>query len=200
MVKRLSPVPALDAGRPVGPGSRCSQRQWRETRPGSDDRQHHHSGASSGGWRKRGTQKEGFGRSKGGFTTKVHLIANAHGLPVRAEVSGGEVSDFKGFDALVDDDLPEAKVFIADRGYDSDHVRGRIEQRGGTPVIPGKVNRKQPILVDGITYALRNRIERCFNKLKSARRLATRYDKTAVSYLGFIHIIAARLWLRSLST
>ena len=110
------------------------------------------------------------------------------------------MSDFKGFDALVDEDLSEAKVFIADRGYDSDHIRCRIQQRGGTPVIPGKVNRKQPILVDGITYALRNRIERCFNKLKCARRLATRYDKTAVSYLGFIHIIAARLWVRSLST
>ena len=75
-----------------------------------------------------------------------------------------------------------------------------IGKRGGTAVIPGKSNRKQPILVDGITYALRNRIERCFNKLKCSRRLATRYDKTAASYLGFIHIAAVRLWGRSLST
>ena len=125
---------------------------------------------------------------------------NAHGLPVRAEISGGEVSDFKGFDALVDDDLPEAKVFIADRGYDSDHIRRVIEKRSGAPVIPGKINRREPILVDAITYALRNRVERCFNKLKCSRRLATRYDKTAASYLGFVHIAAARLWLRSLST
>ncbi len=65
----------------------------RETRPGSDDRLHHHPGAPSDGWRERGTHKEGFGRSKGGFTTMLHLIANAHGLSVRAEVSGGEVSD-----------------------------------------------------------------------------------------------------------
>ncbi|MCP5080639.1 MAG: transposase, partial [Alphaproteobacteria bacterium] len=43
-------------------------------------------------------------------------------------------------------------------------------------------------------------VERCFNKLKCARRLATRYDKTALSYLGFIHIVSARLWVRSLST
>ena len=115
-------------------------------------------------------------------------------------MSGGEVSDFKGFDALVDDDLPAAKVVIADKGYDSDHIRDMIGKRGGTPVIPGKSNRKQPSLVDGITYALRNRIERCFNKLKCSRRLATRYDKTAASYLGFIHIVAVRLWVRSLST
>jgi len=75
-----------------------------------------------------------------------------------------------------------------------------IEKRGGTPVIPGKVNRKEPILIDAITYALRNRVERCFNKLKCSRRLAMRYDKTAASYLRFIHIAAARLWVRSLST
>ena len=110
------------------------------------------------------------------------------------------MSDFKGFDALVDADLPEARVFIADRGYDSDHIRRVITQRGGAPVIPGKNNRREPILVEPITCALRNRVERCFNKLKCSRRLATRYDKTAASYLGFIQITAARLWVRSLST
>ena len=49
-------------------------------------------------------------------------------------------------------------------------------------------------------YALRNMVERCINKLKNARRLATRYDKTATSYLGFIEIVSARLWFRHLST
>lgn len=101
---------------------------------------------------------------------------------------------------MVDNDLPNAKVFLADRGYDSDHIRNTIISRGGTPVIPGKANRKVPINVDAVTYALRNHVERCFNKLKCSRRLATRYDKTAASYLGFIQIAAARLWVRSLST
>ncbi|WP_413840884.1 MULTISPECIES: IS5 family transposase [Alphaproteobacteria] len=150
----------------------------------------HHLAAGAKG----GPQRQGFGRSKGGFTSKIHLITNAHGLPVRAEVTGGEVSDFKGFDALVDDDLPTARVFLADRGYDSDHIRSTIALRGGTPVIPAKANRKEPIPHDTVTYALRNRIERCFAKLKCSRRLATRYDKTSASYLGFIHIAAARLW------
>ena len=67
--------------------------------------------SSLGRRRKRGTQKEGFGHSKGGFTTRIHLIANAHGLPVWAKITGEEVSDFKGFDILVDTDLPKAKVF-----------------------------------------------------------------------------------------
>ena len=119
---------------------------------------------------------------------------------MRAEITGGEVSDYKGFDALYDEELPQAKVFIADKGYDSDGIRESLETRGATPVIPGRANRRQPIPIDTFIYALRNRIERCFNKLKCSRRFATRYDKTSESYLGFIHITAARLWFRSLST
>lgn len=129
---------------------------------------------------------------------KIHLIPNAHGLPVRAEVMGGEVSDFKGFDALVDDDLPTARVSLADRGYDSDHIRAKITERGGSPVIPAKDNREEPIPHDTVNYALRNRIERCFAKLKCSRRFAAQYDRTSASCLGFIHIAAARLWTNQL--
>lgn len=153
-------------------------------------------GASSGGRRKRGTQKEGFGRSKGGFTTKIHLRTNAEGLPVAAEITGGEVSDYKGYDLVMEADGPDPKVVIADRGFDSDDVRKDIRGRGAQPVIPGRKNRKAPILIDEFIYALRNRIERCINRLKNARRLATRYDKTAASYLGFIHLVSCRLWVK----
>ncbi|MFK7944206.1 MAG: transposase, partial [Paracoccaceae bacterium] len=61
-------------------------------------------------------------------------------------------------------------------------------------------NRKHPEPFDDFLYALRNLVERCINKLKNTRRVATRYDKTAASYLGFIEIVAARLWVRHLST
>lgn len=115
---------------------------------------------------------------------------------MRAEITGGEASDYKGFDALMDGDLPPPKVLIADKGYDSDAVRETVTGNGGSAVIPTRSNRKEQIPVDNFIYALRNQIERCFNKLKCARRLATRYDKTAASYLGFIHIVAARLWTR----
>lgn len=69
-----------------------------------------------------------------------------------------------------------------------------LAERGGTPVIPAKANCKEAIPHDTVTYALINRIERCIAKLKCSRRLATRYDRTSASYLGFIHIAAARLW------
>ena len=113
-----------------------------------------------------------------------------------AQITGGEVSHYKGYDLVMDADLPAPKVLLADRGYDANRIRDDINARGGTPVIPGRKNRKTEIPVDSYIYAMRNRIERCFNKLKNSRRLATRYDKTADSYLGFIHISALRIWVR----
>ena len=115
-------------------------------------------------------------------------------MPIAAEITAGEVSDYLGFDPLMEAEGPQAKVVLADRGYDSDHIRETLEEKGAAPVIPTRRNRKVQIPVDGHIYALRNRIERCFNKLKNARRLATRYDKTAASYLGFVQIAAISIW------
>ena len=65
---------------------------------------------------------------------------------------------------------------------------------------PSPIFSHSPVAVDRRLYRLRNLVERCFNKLKNARRVATRYDKTAESFLGFIDITSIRLWLRHLST
>jgi len=66
---------------------------------------------------------------------------------------------------------------------------------GILPVIPPRSNRSEPIPCDFRRYKDRNRIERMFNRLKQFRRIATRYDKTAKSFLGFLHLAAAKLWL-----
>jgi transposase len=63
-------------------------------------------------------------------------------------------------------------------------------------MIPTKRNHLVQFPVDGAIYEMRNIMERCFNKLKNARRLATRYDKTARNYSGFIHIVSIRLWMK----
>lgn len=97
---------------------------------------------------------------------------------------------------LMDESAPDPKVLLADKGYDSDPIRADIEERGGTAMIPTKRNRKVQIPVDDFIYALRNRIERAFNRLKNMRRVATRYDKTIPTFLGFVLIAAVRLWLR----
>lgn len=98
---------------------------------------------------------------------------------MRAELTGGEVSDCKGFDAIVDEDLPQAKVLIADKGHDSDHVRESVEERGGASVIPGRASRKELTEIDGFAYKLQNRIERCINRLKCSKRLATHPNSPA---------------------
>lgn len=196
MVVGIPTVPALDAGWDLGADAAGLERKRWSAEERTDDRFDHRAGAPSSGRRKRGTQRQGFGRSKGGFTTKIHLRANADGLPIAAEITGGEVSDYKGYDLVMDADAPEPKVLIADKGYDADRIRERTEAKGGVTVIPMRRGRKVQVPIDGHIYALRNRIERCINKLKNARRLATRYDKTAVSYLGFIHIVSARLWIK----
>lgn len=84
---------------------------------------------------------------------------------------------------------------MADKGYDSDDVRANLLIQGILPVIPPKGSRKQAIACDFRAYKDRNRIERMFNKLKQFRRIATRYDKTTVSFLGFLAIAAAKLWI-----
>ena len=127
---------------------------------------------------------------------RTHVRANAAGLPIGFVITPGEAHDVKAYGALMDEAAPEPKMLLADRGYDADAIRADVEERGGTPVIPTKRNRKVQVVIDGAIYALRNRIERAIGRLKNARRVATRYDKTATSYLGFVHLTAVRLWLR----
>lgn len=93
--------------------------------------------------------------------------------------------------------LPVGKprMLLADKGYDGDSVRDNLLFHGILPVIPPRSNRTQSIPCDFRRYKDRNRIERMFNRLKQFRRIATRYDKTAKSFLGFLHLAAAKLWL-----
>src|SRR3546814_15178481 len=99
-----------------------------------------------------------------------------------------------GYRPVMDADGPAPKVLLADKGYDADFIRQDMEKRGGVAMIPTKRNRLVQLPVDADIYALRNMVERCFNKLKNARRLANRYDKTSDSYPGFIHLVSIRLW------
>lgn len=88
-------------------------------------------------------------------------------------------------------------MMLADKGYDGDDVRSLLLMRGILPVIPPKANRKEAVACDFKAYKDRNRIERMFNRLKQFRRIATRYDKTAISFIGFLCLAAAKLWLPS---
>lgn len=93
-------------------------------------------------------------------------------------------------------DLPKGTSLLADKGYDADWIRDLIEDQGCTPVIPPKSNRIEEIPFSKRIYKQRNLVERCINKLKQFRHIATRYDRLASAYLAFTKIAAVRLWLR----
>ena len=158
-------------------------------------------GAPACSRRKRGNQKqEALGRSRGGFSTKIHLRTNAKGDPLTFDVTGGEVHETQGFDALMAlHDARPAKL-LGDKGYDSDEIRNDLAKRGIEPVIPPRSNRTTPIQYDREAYKRRNLIERCVNRLKQFRRIATRYEKTARAYLSMLCIAATRLWIKTVNT
>lgn len=93
--------------------------------------------------------------------------------------------------------VPEPKALLADKGYDGDAFRESLLMRGILPIIPPRSNRKVPEHPDYRRYKDRNRIERMFAHLKNQRRIATRYDKTILSFESFLNLAAARLWLKS---
>lgn len=97
---------------------------------------------------------------------------------------------------LMQEEGPDPAAMLADKGYDSDAIRDDLERRGTEAVIPTRSNRKVQRPLDKAKYSLRNRIERFFNRLKHSRRIATRYDKLATSFLGFVQLATIRHWIR----
>jgi transposase len=92
------------------------------------------------------------------------------------------------------ENLPVQAV-VADKGYDADHFVAKIEATGAEAVIPPRSNRLTLRDFDRHLYRARNLIERFFARLKHFRRIATRYDKLAKSFLSFIHLACAFVWL-----
>lgn len=122
------------------------------------------------------------------------MLADALGRPLRFILTGGQSHDVTAAPALLEGHI--AKHVLADKAYDSAALRAQINVMGAEVVIPSSRSRKVAIPHDRDIYAHRNQIERCFNRLKHFRRVATRYDRRAAHFLGFIHLAATALWLR----
>ncbi|EKF18194.1 hypothetical protein NA2_14817, partial [Nitratireductor pacificus pht-3B] len=117
-----------------------------------------------------------IGRSRGGLTSKIHVVVDEKGLPVRLALTAGQASD----KAIAPDllrALPTAAIVVADRGYDWQHLIDLVSERGGNAHIPTQRDRRVQRSVDPSLYRQRNLVERFFCKLKHFRRVATRYDK-----------------------
>ena len=148
--------------------------------------------ACSAGYKKKSV--EGLGRSVGGFTTKINVISDALGNPLRFNVTPGQCHDVTQASALLKG--LAGKYFIADRGYVSEDLRAQIIAQGFIPVIPPKSNSKEPHEYDKEIYKERHVIECFFSKVKYFRRIAMRYDKAVRSFESFFALACVCLWLR----
>jgi len=101
----------------------------------------------------------------------------------------GQMSDHKGA-VLLFSRLPQAKELLADKGYDSDWFRRALTSRGITPCIPPTASRKVQLPYDKQLYRQRHKIENLFARLKDWRRIATRYDRCAHTFMSAISIAA----------
>lgn len=146
--------------------------------------------------RKGGAERNALGRSRGGFSTKINARTNAEGLPIGIVITPGQAHDVTAVPALMHEIDCDPEQMLGDKGYDSETVRQDIEQRGGRAMIPSIASRKIQHPVDKALYALRNRIERFFNRVKNSRRVATRYDKLTESFAAFVLLASIRIWIK----
>lgn len=136
-----------------------------------------------------------IGRTKGGMNTKLHAVTDASGRPLSFFMTAGQVSDYPGAAALLDD-LPKTRWLLGDYGHDADWFRDALQAKGIEPCIPGRKSRLRPVKYDKRRYRRRNRIEIMFRHLKDWRRVATRYDRCPTVFFSAIALAATvTFWL-----
>ncbi|MFJ4444513.1 IS5 family transposase [Pseudomonas sp. NPDC089422] len=172
--------------------------------------------ASSGAGKKGGPDEpadHALGRSRGGLTTKIHMLFDANGTPLRFLLSGGQASDISYAQPLLDEvSIPSSqrgrprkrcKWLLADKGYDAEALRRYCDQYRMQPVIPLRSMKRKPKpglprLFDRPKYRQRNIIDRMFGWLKENRRIVTRFDKLAKSYAAMVSLACSMRCLRHL--
>ena len=137
-----------------------------------------------------------IGVSRGGRSTKIHAVVDRSGNPVRVFLTSGEVHDAKAAQPVLEKiDLSGATV-LGDKAYGTVNLRQYITEHGASYCIPPKSNALSPWPVDWNLYKERSLVENFFLKIKEFRRVATRYDKLALSYLAFVHLACIRVLLK----
>ena len=147
---------------------------------------------AAGAQKKNGAQA--LGRSKGGFSTKLHLAVEGLGNGVRFRLTAGQASDIKQGPALIEGFTCD--FVIADKAYDSDPFIAQIQAQGATAVIPPRKNRTQLREYDQHLYRERHLVECFINKLKQFRRIFSRFEKLDRNFLSFVYFVSAIIWLR----
>jgi transposase len=131
-----------------------------------------------------GQASQAMGRTKGGMNTKLHAVVDEAAQPGRLFLSAGHEADLSHAQTMVEE-IPGA-LLVGDKGYDSDPFRQWLRERGLEPCIPPRSNRKSPTPYRKPSYRKRPVVENFLERRKNFRRVSTRYDKLAETYLGFV--------------
>ena len=141
-----------------------------------------------------GQENQALGRSRGGFSTKIHITVDGLGNPLRVLLTAGQTHESTQAHALLNG--LSGQHVIADRGYAGQPLVDWIIEQGAVAVIPPHPSAKQPRDYDRWLYRERHLIECFINKIKHFRRVFSRFDKLASRYLGFLHLVSTLIWLR----
>jgi len=198
----LEAVRSAEQGRGVRSLLRHAGRDEPISASDPDVRFHDRARPCLGGRGKRGQKGQALGRSRGGFTTKIHAKADGCGDLIAFDLTGGEASDCTHFETLLNigpDITPRAA--IADKGYSSKANRAAARARGIAPVIPHKANEKdQPAFFAKTLYKARGRIEQGFGRLKRFKRIALRCEKTADNFRSIVSFAAGLCLIKFVHT
>lgn len=141
----------------------------------------------------RAAAAQALGRSRGGLSTKIVVTVADEHTALAVDVVPGQAGDAPRCVPLLDQTLrrePAIDELVGDKGFDGDRLREQCLERDVNPNIPLKANRDPERWAwDPVAYRERNRVERFFAKLKQFRRLATRYEKLKVTFLGLLHLV-----------
>lgn len=141
------------------------------------------------------TYEKTIGRSKGGNTTKIHMLADSHGNPASFAITGGNIHDVSIGGKLIA--ASKAENIIGDKGYDCEKLRAQALDQCAIPHIPRKSNSHKPNpYFDKYLYRHRHLVENLFAKLKHFRAFATRYDKLTRNYTATVFIACLFVWLK----
>ena len=150
--------------------------------------------ACAAGASKSCAEKEALGRSRGGFSCKIHALTDSLGLPIKFILTGGQAADISQALPLLQG--VKAGALLADKGYDADLLLAWLKEHDMEAVIPPKSNRKEPRPCNWHLYKERHVVECMFGKLKHYRRIFSRFEKKMINFNGMLTLGACLLWLR----
>ena len=136
-----------------------------------------------------------IGKTRGGPNTKLNAITDSRRRPVALSITEGQSSEYEGALELLE--KCDGITLVADKGYDSDPFRYLIADWRNSSCIAPRKNRISPVEFSPETYKKRHNVENYFCWIKESRAIATRYDQTPSSFMGFIMLSATILWILS---